>query len=138
MAGSHAMAVTTCRDVHHSDAGCVLGDTEIAPAAEEISSLSESSVCEEGDSPKEENEYCEFPLDDDLDKDNEGPTSKDEVNEAKVHSLTTNGDQANEEGCEEERVSKISSLEEKGSESDKLKLNKDAHRDSIFFIGDQK
>lgn len=124
VAGSHAMAVTTCRDVHHSDAGCVLGDTEIAPAAEEISSLSESSVCEEGDSPKEENDYCEFPLDDD-------------ENEAKVHSLATNGDQANEEGCEEERVSKISSLEEKGSESDKLKLNKDAHRDSIFFIGDQ-
>lgn len=143
--GSHAMAVTTCRDVHlrDSEAGCMLGDTEVAPAAEGISSFSEASVCEDGDSPEDEN--CDFPLDEEMYADNEAPTTKDdqEINESKLDSREANGDQGNEGACKEERISKMSSLEEKESESDKLKVSTapyavDARRDSKaqFYIGD--
>lgn len=143
--GSHAIAVTTCRDVHlrDSEAGFVLGDTEVAPAAEEISSFSEGSVYEDGDSPKDDN--FEFPFNEEQVGDNEAVTSKDnqEINDSKLCGPETNGDREIEAACEEERISKMSSLEEKESESDKLKLNKvanasDQRRDSKaqFYIGD--
>lgn len=144
--GSHAIAVTTCRDVHlrDSEAGCVLGDTEIAPAAEGISSFSESSVCEDGDSPKDEN--CEFNFDDEQVGDNEVFASKDdqEMNKSKMCSLETNKDQENETACEEaEGITKASSPEEKENESDKRELNEvanvcDTRGDSKaqFYIGE--
>ena len=143
--GSHAIAVTTCRDVHlrDSEAGCVLGDTEIAPAAEGISSFSESSVCEDGDSPKDEN--YEFDFDDEQIEDNEAFASKDdqEMNKSKMSSVETNKDQENETACEEERISKVSSREEKENESDKLQLNEVANVSDTrgeskaqFYIGD--
>lgn len=145
MPGSHAIAVTTCRDVHlrDSEAGFVLGDTEIAPAAEGISSFSEGSVCEDGDSPKDEN--WEFQFDDDQPEEKEVPTSKDDqkMSKSKPSSSVTNGDHENGAACEEERVSKMSSLDEKNNESDKLKADKislvsDVRTDSKaqFYIGD--
>lgn len=139
VAGSHAMGVTTCPDIHHSEAEFVLGDTEGAHVAEDVSSLSEDSVCEDVDSPRDENNYTEFSVDDNPAETNQDLPSKgdERLDEAKLNSPSTNGDQENKVVCEEERVSKISSLEEKESESDKNKVNEDTRRNSIFYIGNQ-
>ncbi|XP_068729455.1 uncharacterized protein [Montipora capricornis] len=144
--GSHAIAVTTCHDVQlrdSDDAGFVLGDTEIAPAAEGISSFSEESVRE--DRNYERSEDFEFCFDD---KEIAGievllSTDKEEIiNKSKSSIPESSKDQQNEAVCDEKRRSKDSSAEEMEDKSDKRKLSNvhvsDLRRNSKaqFYIGD--
>ena len=119
-----AIAVTTCRDLHFRDSegegGCILGDTEIAPAAEG-SSFSEAS---EGGNSDNENQ-CEFPIDQEEppqqgQQQNSLSSEKDkEMIDEKIITSETNGDNENEVVCHEERVDRMS-LENEKSDSEKI------------------
>lgn len=116
-----AMAVTTCRDVHFRDSegGFILGDTEIAPAAEG-SSFSEAS---EGGNSDDENQY-EFPIDqeDPAEKEQQNSRSSEkdrEVIDEKIITSETNGDDENEVASHEERIDRMS-VENEKSDSEKI------------------
>ena len=110
-----AMAVTTCRDLHFRDSegGFILGDTEIAPAAER-SSFSEASG---GGNSDDENQY-EFPIDE------EEPAEQGQQNsrslqedkgmiDEKIIISETSGDNENEMASNEERINRMSVENEK-------------------------
>lgn len=116
-----ALAVTTCRDLHFRDSegGFILGDTEIAPAAEG-SSFSQAS---EGGDSNDENQY-EFPLDreepakEGQHKSRSSQEDKGMIDE-KLITSETNGDDENEVASNEERISRTS-LEDKKSDSERI------------------
>ena len=145
-----AVAVTTCRDLHFrdSEAGFILGDTEVAPAAEGDSSFSEAS---EGGKSNDEGQ-CEFPLDSEepvepgQNKSRSLQEDKERIDQKLVVS-TTNGGYENKAASNEERISKAS-LEEKESDSEKINdplldeiprvsdMFGNAESNVQFFIGD--
>ena len=145
-----AMAVTTCRDLHFRDSegGFILGDTEIAPAAEG-SSFSGGS---EGRNSYDENQY-EFPID------QEEPAEQGQQNsrsaqedkgmiDEKIITSETNGDKDNEVASNEERVDRMS-VENEKSHSENINepsLNEiprisdmfgNANSNVQFYIGEQ-
>lgn len=117
-----AVAVTTCRDLHFRDSevGFILGDTEVAPAAEGGSSFSEAS---EGGNSEDENQ-CEFPLDNEgsaeagqnRSRSSQGDEGK--IDEKLIVSAT-NENTENKAASNEEQFRKTS-LEEKKSDSEKI------------------
>ena len=117
-----AMAVTTCRDLHFRDSegGFILGDTEIAPAAEG-SSFSDAS---EGGNSDNENQY-EFPTDEEDPAEqgqrNSRSSEKDRemINEKIITSSEANGDNGNEVASSEERIDRMS-VENEKSDSEKI------------------
>ena len=145
-----AVAVTTCRDLHFRDSegGFILGDTEIAPAAEN-SSFSEAS---EGGDSNDENQ-CEFPLDQEepaeegQHKSRSSQEDKWMIDE-KLITSETNGDNENDVASNDKRISRTS-LEEKKSDSEKINeplLNEiprvsgmfdNPDNNVQFYIGDQ-
>ena len=142
VAGSHAIAVTTCHDLHLRDseeAGFVLGDTEIAPAAEGVSSFSNESVGRNGDSCGEENfEFC-------LDEiEIRAFTDSRERKTSRSSCLNGNQDRDNKAVYEDEKISKAISAQVEGNGCDKRKLSSigvvsGSHSDmgnkAQFFIG---
>lgn len=148
MPGSAMAAVTTCRDLHFrdSEAGFVLGDTEVAPAAEGNSSFSEAS---EGENSNEEN--CEFPLDEqeqvELSKTRPSQDDEEVVGESPIVS-SSNGGNENDVASNEKQINETS-VEAKETESDKKSepmLNQipqisdmfsNPDQNVHFYIGDQ-
>ena len=116
-----AMAVTTCRDLHFRDSegGFILGDTEIAPAAEG-SSFSEAS---EGGNSDEENQY-EFPIDQEepvkqgLQNSRSSLEDKGMIDE-KIITSETSGDNDNKVASNEEGIDRMS-VENGKSHSEKI------------------
>jgi len=138
--GSHAIAVTTCHDLHLRDseeAGFVLGDTEIAPAAEGVSSFSDKSVAGNGDSCGDENfEFCSDEI--------EIRAFSVDRKTSKSSCLNSNQDQDNKAVYQDEKISKVISAQVEGDECDKRNLSdirvvSDSRRDmgskAQFFIG---
>lgn len=116
-----AMAVTTCRDLHFRDSegGFILGDTEIAPAAEG-SSFSEAS---EGGNSDNENQY-EFPVDQEDPSEQEQQDSRSSekdkgMMDEKIITSETNGDNENEVASREEQIDRMS-VENEKSDSEKI------------------
>lgn len=116
-----AMAVTTCRDLHFRDSegGFILGDTEIAPAAEG-SSFSDAS---EGGNSDDENQY-EFPIDQEelaeQGQQNSRSSQEDkEMFDEKVITSETNGDNGKEVASNEQRINRMS-VENEKSDSEKI------------------
>ena len=148
MPGSAMAAVTTCRDLHFRDSevGFILGDTEVAPAADCNSSFSHAS---EGENSNEEN-GTEFPLDeeDKADRNDSRPSQEDkgESNDRHIVSLSNGGNEdsvvSNEkhvietlvgtkettyEKNDEAMINEIPQISEELSKQDK---------NVLFFIGD--
>ncbi|KAL9952140.1 hypothetical protein ACROYT_G039350 [Oculina patagonica] len=117
-----AVGVTTCDHLHFrdSEAGYIIGDTEVAPEAEGGSSISEAS---EGGNSVDGNQ-CEFPLDIEGSaeagqiKSRSSQEDKGMIDEKLIVSAT-NGDNENKAASNEEQFHKTS-LEEKESDSEKI------------------
>lgn len=143
-----AVAVTTCRDLHFrdSEAGFILGDTEVAPAAEGKSSFSEA--LEGGDY---NNQNCEFPLDEEEKAEarhKKSPSSQEDEGliDEKLNISSSNGDNENHEASNDEGISNRSLEENRSGSANDPMLNQIPKVSDLFsnpdsniqfYIGDE-
>lgn len=148
MPGSAMAAVTTCRDLHFrdSEAGFILGDTDVAPAADCNSSLSHAS---EGENSNEEN-GTEFPLDEEEKADSNdarlSQEDKDEIDSRPIVSFS-NGSDENVAASKERNVIETSAgtKETKSEKKDEVMVDQipqiseglsNPVKNVVFYIGD--
>ena len=111
-----AMAVTTTRDLHFRDSegGFILGDTEVAPAAEG-SSFSGAS---EGGNSDEENQQ-EFPLDQEGQQNSRSSQEDKGMIDEKIITSEADGDNEIEMASNEQQINRMS-LEDEKNDAEKM------------------